>query len=131
LALKAHTNLGETVNKLHVLIVEDEVFSAMELEQAVTGATQAECTTRTSLAAAEAVLDRDFDFAFLDIEVTNGRTFEIAKKLARKLVPFAFVSGLQREEVPIELRQAPFISKPFRHSQIANALFDAIAKNND
>ena len=33
------------------------------------------------------------DFAFVDIEVTDGQTFEIALELQRNEVPFVFVSG--------------------------------------
>jgi len=58
----------------------------------------------------------------LDVEVTNGKTFEIAQTLERKGVPFAFVSGSRQEELPSDLRSAPFIPKPFYPAQIERAL---------
>lgn len=94
----------------------------MALEDAVSEAAPAEITTRGSLAGVEALLDRDYDFAFLDIEVTDGRTFDIARKLDAKFVPFAFVSGLDRQQVPLEVRGAPFIAKPYMRKEIATVL---------
>lgn len=47
-----------------------------------------------SVAGTKKVLDEDLDFAFLDIDVTNGKTFEIAKTLERKHVPFVLPLGL-------------------------------------
>jgi DNA-binding response OmpR family regulator len=110
------------MDKLQILIIEDETISAMQLEDAVTDAVPAEITTCASLAGAKAVLTRDFDFAFLDIEVTDGHTFEVARELERKSIPFAFVSAQQKEAVPVELRGAPFIPKPFRRTEIAAIL---------
>jgi len=67
-------------------------------------------------------LHKALDFAFLDIEVTDGKTFEIAQILERKHVPFVFVSGAPRDQLPIELRSVPFIPKPFHAAQIESAL---------
>jgi two-component SAPR family response regulator len=67
-------------------------------------------------------LHNALDFAFLDIEVTDGKTFEIAQILERKHVPFVFVSGAPRDQLPIELRSVPFIPKPFHAAQIESAL---------
>jgi hypothetical protein len=48
-----------------------------------------------SVAATKQVLHQDdLDFAFLDVDVTNGKTFELAQILGRKHVPFVFVFGL-------------------------------------
>jgi hypothetical protein len=54
--------------------------------------------------------------------VTNGKTYELAQILERKHVPYAFVSGSRKDELPPELRNAPFISKPFHQAQIESAL---------
>ena len=55
-------------------------------------------------------------------DVTNGKTFEIAKILESKHVPFVFVSGAPQDQLPIELRSVPFIPKPFLAAQIESAL---------
>jgi hypothetical protein len=64
------------------------------------------------------VLHTALDFAFLDVDVTNGKTFEIAQMLERKGVPFVFISGSPQEQLPFDLRTVPFIPKPFYSAQI-------------
>jgi two-component SAPR family response regulator len=68
------------------------------------------------------ILNEAVDFAFLDIDVTNGKTFEIAKCLDGKHVPFVFVSCSRQADLPFELQSAPFIAKPFSPAQIERAL---------
>jgi hypothetical protein len=75
-----------------------------------------------SVAATREILHQALDFAFLDVDVTNGKTFEIAEILERKHVPFVFVSGSPQEELPFALRGVPFIPKPFHAAQIEHAL---------
>jgi hypothetical protein len=77
------------------------------------------------VASTKKILHGPFDFAFLDIDVTNGRTFELARLLGRKGVPFVFISGASRDESPDELRVVPFIPEPFRPSQIKEVLLGA------
>jgi DNA-binding LytR/AlgR family response regulator len=74
------------------------------------------------VASTKKVLHEPFDFAFLDVDVTNGKTFEVARLLGEKGVPFVFVSGASLNDLPDELRDVPFIPKPFLPSQIKQAL---------
>jgi DNA-binding response OmpR family regulator len=84
---------------------------------------------RSSVASAEKVIEeQQFDLALLDVNVTNGHSFEVAKTLRRKDVPFSFVSGTPRQELPEELRNAPFIPKPFRPAQIRDVVIKAKEK---
>jgi hypothetical protein len=75
-----------------------------------------------SVAATKKVLNDPLDFAFLDVDVTNGKTFEIAQMLERMRVPFVFVSCSPQDQLPLELRSVPFIPKRFREAQIERAL---------
>jgi two-component SAPR family response regulator len=112
---------------LHILIVEDEMMVAMNLEMMITEFVQATVIVEASVAGTKKVLHEDLDFAFLDIDVTNGKTFEIANILERKRVPFVFISGACQAELPFELHSAPFIPKPFCAAQIEQAL-QAVAR---
>lgn len=100
-----------------ILIVEDEPLVAAELEMIVADFVAAAIMIEVSVAASKEVLNEGFDFAFLDIDVTNGKTFELARMLECKQVPFAFVSGSDQNQLPVELHGAPFISKPFCAAQ--------------
>ncbi|MBK1658305.1 response regulator [Paracraurococcus ruber] len=102
------------MRRRRVLIVEDDPVVALDLEAIVTGAADAEVAVANSVTQARQVLGSTaFDLAFLDIDVTDGKTFEVAHLLADRGTPFAFVSGARREEVPPPLRQAPFVPKPY------------------
>src|SRR5271154_4843468 len=107
--------------KPRVLIVEDEPMVAMDLEATVREITSAEIVVVATVSGARRAMAAPLDFAFLNIEVTDGKTFEIALELQRNEVPFVFVSG-SREALPHDLRSAPFIPKPFDRRQIERIL---------
>jgi DNA-binding NtrC family response regulator len=105
-------------------MIEDDPWVGVVLHELVLEAAQAEVTILQSVAAAEkALAESEFDFAFLDVNVTDGQTFGIATDLMNHEVPFAFMSGfVDSHEVPDNLRHAPFIAKPFRAAQIKSIL---------
>lgn len=105
-----------------ILVVEDEPWIAMDLETIIFELVTATVVVEPSIAATKEILHEDLAFAFLDVEVTNGKTFEIAQILERKHVPFVFVSGAPQDQLPFELRTVPFIPKPFHAAQIESAL---------
>jgi DNA-binding LytR/AlgR family response regulator len=108
---------------LRVLIVEDEFLASIDLEGLIYEiVSPAIVIAKGSAASAKKVLNERLDFAFLDIDVTNGKTFELAWLLEKKGVPFVFISGASRDELPDDLRILPFIPKPFRPSQVKQAL---------
>jgi len=107
---------------LRILIVEDETMIALVLEGMIADIVPATVVIEASVASTMKILNEAIDFAFLDIDVTNGKTFEIAKILDRKHVPFVFVSGSRQADLPFELQCAPFIAKPFVPAQIESAL---------
>jgi DNA-binding response OmpR family regulator len=64
--------------------------------------------------------------AILDIDVVDGKTYELARRLRRRRTPFIFVSASRREEVPAELRAAPFIAKPYDPAAIVREVRRAL-----
>lgn len=110
------------MKRLRVLVVEDESMVAMDLETTILEIRPATVTIKTSVASTMKVLDEPFDFAFLDVNVTDGQTYEVASLLGKKGVPFAFVTGTSRDNLPKELKVATLITKPFQRSQVEEAL---------
>jgi DNA-binding LytR/AlgR family response regulator len=99
---------------MRVLIVEDEPIIALEIEAIVLERLpNAEVRVVTSVAEALLEADQVLGLAFLDIDVTDGKTYPLALKLRLNNVPFAFVSGARSDEGPQELVGARFIPKPF------------------
>lgn len=97
-----------------VLILEDEFFVAIDLEQIVqTHLPSAEVVLCTSVAEAQAALEKPVGLALLDIDVLDGKSFPLAQALSERGTPFAFVSSSRPDEVPSHLAHVPFIAKPF------------------
>jgi CheY-like chemotaxis protein len=108
--------------KPRILIVEDEPLVAMILQEMVDECVTATVVVEPSVADTKKALREHVDFAFLDVQVTNGETFEIAHMLERKRVPFVFVSGSPQNQLPSDLHTVPFVSKPFSSAQIERVL---------
>src|ERR1700730_8499849 len=68
---------------------------------------QATVVIEASVAGTKKVLHEDIDFAFLDIDVTNGKTFEIAKILETKHVPFVFVRARRKNSCRSSCKARP------------------------
>ena len=109
-----------------VLIVEDDALVAVGLAAVVMEEYDVETCLATSVATAEAVLVEDIDFAFLDVDVIDGNTYRLARKLCREHVPFVFVSGSDPARVPGDLLGVPFLSKPCPAPMIASVLATAL-----
>jgi two-component SAPR family response regulator len=107
---------------LRILIVEDEPLVAVDLEIMVTEIVPATVTVEAFVAATKKILHEALDFAFLDVDVTNGKRIEVAQILERKHVPFVFISGSPQDQLPSDLRSVPFIPKPFYPAQIERVL---------
>jgi DNA-binding NtrC family response regulator len=112
------------MNTLRILMIEDNPWVGSLLQELIAEAAQAEIIVLRSVAAAEEALAKSkFDFAFLDVKVTDGKTYEIAAALMKDEIPFAFMSGLvTHSDVPVNLRHAPFLVKPFQPAQIKSIL---------
>jgi DNA-binding response OmpR family regulator len=107
---------------LRILILEDEPLVALDLEMAVEAVAPSEVRWSPSIAAARRFVGEPIDFALLDIDVEDGKTFDFARQLQDRGTPFAFVSGSKLDDVPEELRSAEFIPKPYRLSEIERVI---------
>jgi DNA-binding response OmpR family regulator len=112
--------------KRRVLIVEDEVLIAFELGAIVQKALDADVLMSRSVARAKQLIDPPLDLALLDVDVTNGKTFEVAMLLRLRQIPFVFLSGSRHEHIPEELRDAPFIPKPYDEQKLIERLREII-----
>jgi DNA-binding response OmpR family regulator len=110
---------------LRVLILEDEPMISMYLEEIVEETVPAIVTIKSSVKATRQVIDEPFHLALLDVDVTDGKTYEIAKTLGDRRIPFVFISGALNHHFPDELLDAPFIKKPFTEFQIKAAVLAA------
>jgi two-component SAPR family response regulator len=121
------SNTGPNMDeKLRVLIREDETAVSTLLEVIVGDTVPAEVLVHTTVEAAQKSIGPDLDLALLDINLSNGKSYQLAMKLLKDDVPFLFVSASEHHDMPEELRDSPFIAKPFRAEQIRDAILKAV-----
>ncbi len=66
-----------------------------------------------ALAALEAL-----DFAILDVDLRGQAVFEVADILGSRGIPFLFVTGYRKLNLPERYRARPIVSKPFSENDL-------------
>jgi DNA-binding response OmpR family regulator len=74
-------------------------------------------------------LEEEIDAALLDINLDGSMCFPICSVLARRHVPFIFLSGYSatNQLVPGEFKSVPFIEKPFAPEELQPLLLDMVS----
>ena len=97
-----------------VVVVEDEPLVSMELESCLQAAGCEVVGPVGRLDRARALIaEAAYDVALIDANLAGERVDELAAALARRHVPFAFVTGYGRDALPDAFREAIILSKPF------------------
>lgn len=102
-----------------VLVVEDEVLVALDIESTLNDAGMVVSGRAGTLdAARRAVALGQFDAVLLDANLAGQPVHDLAAALQRQGVPFAFATGYGREGITAEFRDVPVLSKPFTSEQL-------------
>jgi PAS domain S-box-containing protein len=110
-----------------VLIVEDAVLLALELELGLSDAGADIIGPAYELEEAMALLDRPIDAAVLDANL-NGRSVQpVAEVLYSRRVPFVFATGYGEAGGAPGGFEAPVIRKPYDVTQVAAAVAELLA----
>jgi CheY-like chemotaxis protein len=112
-----------------VLVVEDEPFIAMTLEDMLTdfGCIVAGSVSQVSDALAVIALGQ-IDAAVLDVNLGAQKIDPVADELARLGFPFVFTTGYGRTGVPASHNKRGVVQKPFRAEELARALAQELAR---
>lgn len=118
----------ETFAGRKVLLVEDEYYQALETEAmlrkagaTVVGPTAFESDVLDLLSRARV------DAAVIDINLGQGATFEIAKALRERGIPFVFLTGYDKEAVPAEMRSVTVLKKPAKDLELLACLSELMS----
>ena len=77
-----------------VLVVEDDLIIALDLEETMLGFGVKTVRTATSVAQAlEMIADRAPGFALLDVGLVDEKSFAVAERLDALQIPFVFMTG--------------------------------------
>ncbi|MFC3078636.1 HWE histidine kinase domain-containing protein [Phenylobacterium terrae] len=105
-----------------VLIVEDAVLLALELETGLSEAGAEVIGPAYELEEAMALLDRHIDAAVLDANLNGRSVTPVAEVLAARGVPFVFATGYGEAGGAPSGFEAPIIRKPYDVTQVASAV---------
>ena len=116
--------------RFRVLVVEDEMYVAMLLEDTLADLGYdvvgpiARVPDGVRLANSERL-----DGAILDLNLAGADVFPVARELADRGIPFVFVSGYDLSHLPQEWRGHPKLQKPFERHSLAQCMTQAFAKS--
>ncbi|HWG05891.1 MAG TPA: response regulator [Beijerinckiaceae bacterium] len=106
-------------DKPRVLLVEDEALVAMMIQESLVDfgfqVVGPVCTASDALSAAT---DGHFDAAVLDINLGDGMVYTVAEMLARRGVPFVFVTGYDADSIDTRFSEIPVLQKPIEREML-------------
>lgn len=114
------------------LVLDDEVFIALDVQQILEGAGAIVVTRVSNAADALAALrSASFDFAVLDVKLSDSTrtSLTIAAMLAEEKTPFVFLTGMGADGEHIrQFPGAPVVEKPYQASTLMEAIARAISR---
>lgn len=113
---------------LRVLLVEDDVLGSMLLEDMLAAfgckiVGPADRVPRGQALAASA----EIDLALLDVNIAGFDVYPVAKQLAARGIPFAFVTGYQTGYPRLEYQERPTVQKPINRAELEQVMRTALA----
>ena len=115
--------------KSRILVVEDEPFIALTLEDMLDELGFALAGTVSQVSEALELIGREtVDCALLDVNLGSEKIDPVADLLAARNCPFIFTTGYGRSGIPHAHAERPVLQKPFRMDDLANILRENLAK---
>ncbi len=111
---------------LRVLVVEDMLLVAEVIVEELhdRGCSVVGPASRLEQGLALAI-EEELDGALLDVNLAGKRCFPIADELAKRAIPYAFLTGYGDAGIPPEYQHAPRLVKPFQ----PHALIELVLRN--
>ena len=117
-----------TLEGVRVLVVEDEFLIAMLLQDMLESAGCVVFGPIPRLAEAlDAADGGTYDAAVLDVNLAGERVDPVAHLLARRHIPFVFVTGYDANTLPAEYAHRPSLRKPFKMTELLDRLSSVVA----
>lgn len=127
--MAAEQSLGTT----RVLIVEDQMLIAMNLEQILVDAGVKDVMATASVAEALRCLQKDRpDVAILDVNLGGETSESLAQELKHRGIPFMFATGYGDNMIPVhKFPRTPVVQKPYEAATIIGHIGRLISPRRD
>lgn len=114
---------GNDLKGVRVLLVEDQMIVAMQIEDILQAAGCKVVGPVGTLEAAIAMArDEPLDAAVLDVNLDGDKVYPAAEELHSRGIPFILATGYGEQTLPEKWRYRPRLSKPFRREQLEQLL---------
>ena len=117
---------------LRILVVEDEVLIALEIEERLQ---RLGCEIVGPVGRLERALElarsTALDGALLDVNVKGGFVYPVAEELLARQVPVIFSTGYAPDTLPPVFRSLPCLRKPFGTGQLETVAQEAFVGRRD
>ncbi len=114
---------------LRLLVVEDEPLIGLDLADRLEEAgAEVAPPVGTEREALQVIESGDFDGALLDANLHGRSVDEIAAALTKRNIPFVFITGYGRENLPRSFQQAPALAKPVTDQQLLDAVTAIVSR---
>jgi CheY-like chemotaxis protein len=111
-----------------LLVVEDEYLIRMLLEDMLADlGYEVAAAVGTIAEASELAASGDFNAAILDVNLDGQEIYPVAEILAKRGLPFVFVTGYGERSLGEPYRDRPALQKPFQIEQLKSALAELLA----
>ncbi len=122
----------QTMTGFRVLIVEDEMLIALDIEATLEalGCEVLGPVANLQNALSVATLE-SFDAAILDVTIRDEFVYPVAEKLLERGIPFVLASGYGQWALPEAMRVHPRLTKPFTTKELETevwALFNGSSR---
>lgn len=108
------------MKQARVLVLEDDYYLAMDLQDALEAAGNMVIGPFADPAEARVALGAERpDCALVDLNLGRGISFELPRELMRLAIPFAFVTGYDRTAIPEEFAETMRVEKPIAAHKVA------------
>jgi len=116
--------MNSALSDRRVLVVEDEMMVAWLLGEMLThlGCKVVGPAARVEQALAMIENKTAFDIAVLDINLNDQKSYPVADALIACGIPFAFVTGYNKDSLPEAYQNLPILQKPYGQKQLADML---------
>lgn len=123
-------NDRQTLSGRHLLILEDDYFSATTLADYLQAHGARIVGPISNVGEALNAIDTcgPLDGAILDVSLQDGDSYEVADKLRQRDVPSLFVTGYERDDLPAAYSGVPLLPKPFGLRQMLEAILKELPR---
>ncbi|MGD9838534.1 MAG: response regulator [Afipia sp.] len=107
-----------------VLVVEDDTLIALDTSETILGFGVPSVRTARGVAdALDLIAAHAPDFVLLDVGLVREKSFAVAEELARRKIPFVFVTGYSGPAaLPAALAHYPVMRKPYLRDELLATL---------